>query len=133
MYLVKLKNGQFIPYDASDQEQAAKVPVGGVVKATRPRNYEFHKKTMALLNMGFENQDEFESFEHYRKTVTMRAGYYFTNKRKDGLLNYNAESLSYENMSSSTFDQFYKDVLTVISDQLKTAPEKIQQELNGYY
>lgn len=45
MYLVKRKDGAYIPYDDSDYEDSKKIPVGEVLKASQPRNYKHHKKT----------------------------------------------------------------------------------------
>ena len=44
-----------------------------------------------------------------------------------------AKSLSYETMSQSDFDRFYNDVLSIIALDLEMAPEKIQDEIAGFY
>lgn len=128
MYLVKLKDGRYIPYDDTDHEISKNKAVGSVVKATSPRNYEFHKKGMALLNLGFQNQDWTTLFEVYRKEITVQAGYY-----DEGLNGkQHAKSLSYEAMPAETFDKWYADTLQVIAQQLDTAPDAIMAELAGF-
>lgn len=133
MYLVKLKSGNYSPYDTSDHDESGKVITGDVVKATKSRNYQFHKKAFALLNLGHQNQDKYELFEVYRKVITIRAGYYDEAPTKNGEVYFIPKSLSYENMSTDRFDKWYQDVLGVISSDLSTAPKNIEDELINFY
>ena len=133
MYLVKLQSGNYSPYDTSDHDESGKVITGDVVKATKTRNYQFHKKAFALLNLGHQNQDKYELFEVYRKVITIRAGYYDEAPTKDGEVYYIPKSLSYENMGTDRFDKWFQDVLTIIASDLDTAPEKIKKELVNFY
>lgn len=133
MHLVKLKNGHFVPYDSTDHDESNKIKEGDVVKATRSRNYEFHKKAWALLGLGFDNQDKFESKNIYRKIITIRAGYCEMVIGKDGVTHPIPDSLSYENMSANKFEEWYKATLDVISDDLNTAPEVIQEQVGQFH
>jgi len=133
MYLIKNKSGLYSPMDESDFEQSKGVGVGSVVKATKARNWKFHKKAFALMKIGFENQDRYETMEVYRKVITIRAGYFDTAPTKDGEEYYFAKSLSFDNMGASEFEKWYECTLNIISKDMETQPDIIRNELNGFY
>ncbi len=133
MFLTKTKQGYFIPSDDSTSEWCKKLPIGEEVKISKPRNSLFHRKAFALLNLGFENQDKYQTLEIYRKILTIRAGYYDEVPNKNGEPYYIPKSLSYESMSAENFDKWYNDTLNLISSDMKTLPETITQELNSFY
>lgn len=133
MFLTKLKNGNYSPVDDSDFEASKKIAIGDIVKAVKSRNPLFHKKAFKLISIGFENQDRYDKFEVYRKVLTVRAGYYDEVEIKQGEVIPQAQSLSFESMSAEVFEKWYNDVLMVISEDMKTAPETIQNELNSFF
>lgn len=133
MYLVKNKSGLYSPMDESDFEESKSVGVGNVVKATKPRNYLFHKKMFALFKLGFDSQDKFDKFEVYRKIILIKAGYFDIAPTKNGEPYYIPQSLAYENMKAEVFEKCFTDVLDVISKETETAPEQIKSELAGFY
>lgn len=127
-YLVRLKNGHYAPYDTTDHEASAKVPVGGVVKATKSRNYQFHKKLMALFQIGFDNQDIFKTFDGYRYAKTMDAGFKIGDGGRE-----RAESLSFDTMGAEKFERVFNGVMDLIASDMDTAPETIKKEVEGFY
>lgn len=131
MFLVKNIHGHYIPSDDESFEQSKKIKVGGEVKATKARNVKFHRLAFALLQLGFNNQEKYPAFEIYRKVQTILAGYYTEVPTEKGT-QYFADSLSFENMSAEKFDKWYEDTLTVISNQLETAPDIVRAELSQY-
>lgn len=133
IFLIKNKSGLFSPMDSDDHDESKKLAVGEVVKAKRSRNYEFHKKGMALLNLGHQNQDRYENFDVYRKIITIKAGFYDIAPTKDGTPYYIPKSLSYDKMTAKEFEEWYEATLTVIAKELDTAPEDIKNELNSFY
>jgi len=133
MFLVKLSSGNYAPSDDKSYEQSQKIAVGTEIKGVKARNIKFHRKAFALMNMGFSNQDKFESFEVYRKVIIIRSGYFDEAPTKNGEVYYIAKSLSFENMSANDFDQFYESALKVISGDLETAPEVVNEQLSGFY
>jgi len=133
MYLVKLRSGHFAPYDTADHDLSAKIPEGDVVKAAKSRNYKFHKKAFALLNIGFENQNRYEQFEIYRKVIIMRAGYYTMIKDLNNELHPLPDSLAFDKMGAEKFDKWYNDALEVISKDLATAPDIINAEISQFF
>lgn len=132
-YLIKNKTGQYSPMDESDFEASRSVGIGTVVKATAPRNFKFHKKAFALLNLGFSNQSQYTQFEVYRKIVTIKSGFFDEAPGKDGHTYYIPQSLSYDTMSAETFEKWYSATLQVLSEQMDTKTETIRQEIDRFY
>ena len=125
MYLCKRKDGSYIPYDNADHEASAKIPVGETVKATKARNLLFHKKSFALLNTGFENQDKIQSFEVYRKLITIRAGFF------EWAGEYAIpHSISFDKMNAETFEKWYNATLDVI---VGDSGEGVRDEVEKFY
>lgn len=104
-----------VPLYSSDLEEKRKLKIGETyqVEVKRPRNYQFHKKFFALLNIGWENTDVDMPFETYRRWVTMRAGFYKVYHTPKGEL-YEPESIAFSNMDDDTFSEVYDRVLNVI-------------------
>ena len=95
------------------------------------RNYQFHKKGMALFNLGFENQDQIKSFDNYRKIMTMKAGYYDTEVTDKGVV-YFAKSISFANMDENDFNDLYKALTHVIAKELGLEDETVRNEINNF-
>ena len=130
MMLIKQKNGNYIPYDDYDYEESKKIAVGKVVKATKLRNYKHLKKSFALLKVGFDNQEAFDSFDVYRKVMTIRAGYYDTvqNTKKDGFTPI-PKSISFEKMNQEDFNNWYDDTMKVVSQDLGITVAELEGEI----
>ena len=89
-----------------------------------PRNYKFHKKFFALLNVAFQHWEPGElenkfgvvekSFEQFREDVTILAGYYEQSFRLDGSVKTRAKSISFAAMDDEEFSKFYSSVLDVL-------------------
>lgn len=133
MYLVKKRDGSFIPASNSDHEQAKKIGVGTEVKATRARNPGFHRKIFALFKLAHENQDKIESFEAFIKILVLKAGYFHEVPNKHGEPYYIPKSLSYEEMNAETFEKVFNDVLSVVAKEMEAAPDDIRNELGNFY
>jgi hypothetical protein len=104
-----------VPLYSSDLEEKRKLKIGETyqVEVKRPRNYQFHKKFFALLNIGWENTDVEMPFDTYRRWVTMRAGFYKVYHTPKGEL-YEPESIAFSNMDNDTFSEVYERVLSII-------------------
>jgi len=133
MFLVKQKNGSFIPAYNSDWEASKKIKAGDEVTATKARNIKFHRKGFALLNLGFENQDKYENFDIYRQVITMKAGFVHYAINKDGSKYALPQSLSFEKMNAETFERWYNATLTVISKEAELHSTDIEAEIASFY
>jgi len=96
------------------------------------RHWEFHKKVFALFNLGFENQEKINNFDHYRSLATIRAGYYESYETEKGTYVV-AKSLSFASMPQDEFEEFFSRLLDVISKQLDSKPDDIKAEILSFY
>ena len=130
---INLQN-KIVPLYNSDYDVLAKLKKNTPLKfeVVQERNYEFHKKVMALFNMAFENQERFEHFNTYRRYLTIKAGYYIEVRTEKGIY-VEAESISFANMDQNTFEDLFSKLLTVVSRELKTKPEVIRLQLEDFY
>ena len=133
--LVKQLNGSFkVAYD-SDYEKAKKLKVNTEYQCEvkRPRNYEFHKKYFALINMVFENQEKYINIDHLRKDLTIASGFY--TKRFD--INDNEilepDSISFGSMKQDVFDDLYSKTLDAIVMYFHFDKEDIIQNVEQYF
>ncbi len=133
MFLTKLASGQYTPSDDKSHEESQKIKVGSEIKGVKARNVKFHRKAFALMNLGFNNQERYPSFEVYRKVIIIRSGYFDEAPTKNGEVYYIAKSLSFDNMSANDFDAFYEAALNVISKDLETAPEIVNEQIAGFF
>jgi hypothetical protein len=94
------------------------------------RNYHFHKKMFALLNLGFEYWEPGEidtkwgkpekNFDVFRKNVTILAGYGEPVFNIDGTFKMEAKSISFASMDEEEFQELYQKVLTVLMNKILT-------------
>jgi len=100
-------------------------------EVTHPRNYKFHKKFFALLNLGFANQDKIKDYTEYRIIKTMQAGFFKIIVTEKGKVYY-PESISFSNMDELEFEQVYKTVLDIICTETKLTSGEIENELISF-
>ena len=86
---------------------------------------------MALFNLGFENQEKINSFDNYRKIVTMKAGFFTTEVTDRGTV-YFADSISYANMDQDKFEELFSRLLDVVAKQLDTEPKEIREQVYSF-
>jgi hypothetical protein len=121
------------------------------VKVTKPRNYEFHKKWFALVQLAYESwepkplePDKFKgvapekNFDQFRKDLTILAGYYTATYRLDGSTRIEAKSISFGSMNEYEFAELYSSTVDVILKRVLTTYTKedldrvIGEILNGF-
>ena len=133
MILIKQEDGRYSPAYNSDRTASDKIKVGTEVYATKARNPDFHRKGMALLRLGFENQDKFDDFEIYRQVTTLRAGFFHWVEGKDGRPYPLPHSLSFEKMNAEEFEKWYSAVRTIISAEIGIKGTDIEKNIQNYY
>ena len=126
MYLIKEANGNFIPYDDQDHEESKKTKVGEIVKVSKARNYKHHKKAFALLKVGFDNQERYESAEIYRKVMTIIAGFYDEVADPDGVIHHIPHSISFEAMSQARFEEWYDATMNAVAFDLGITKDELE-------
>jgi len=122
-----------VPLYSSDLDEKRKLKIGETyqVEVKRPRNYQFHKKFFALLNIGWENTDVEMPFDTYRRWVTMRAGFYKVYHTPKGEL-YEPESIAFSNMDDDTFSEVYERVLSIILKDTGADKPDVEMMLNDF-
>lgn len=125
LFLTKI-NGGLVPAYESDREQLDKLKSGALFecKVTKKRNSQFHRKYLALLNIGFECFEPLEkehkgipvvkNFNRFRKDVIIATGRYDLVGRIDGSAKAEAHSMSFANMEDLEFEKLYSDTINVL-------------------
>ena len=102
-----------------------------VWEVKQQRNPMFHRKCMALFNLGFENQEQINSFDNYRKIMTMKAGFFTTEITDKGVV-YFAKSISFANMDNSEFEDLYSKLIHVIAKDLNLNDTEVRQNIESF-
>lgn len=97
------------------------------------RNVKFHKKYFAMLNLAFENQEEFRSFEVFRQAVQIGAGYFDRIQRLHGEEVILAKSISFSKMDNEEFEKLYVSVLDIIIEYFKFPKKGFIDEMSKFY
>jgi hypothetical protein len=119
------------PASESDAEKLKKIKSGEVleVEIKKARNYQFHKKLFALLNLGFEAQNSFTAFDWWREYITMKAGFFESCKAPNGEFMYRAKSISFEKMDDFEFSELYKAVSQAIIEVCHITQKQLEDNL----
>lgn len=136
-HFVKIASGALIPATEDDAELLTKIKLGQVVKLklTRPRNYQFHKKLMALMRIAFDYWTPPEhgegsalkekitierNFDRFRHDITILAGFYDATYRLNGDVRIEAKSISFGSMDEDEFEKLYSACIQVILKKVCT-------------
>jgi hypothetical protein len=130
-FFIKTPVSTFMPASEHDRGLLSKIKIGQPVrlKYTQVRNYQFHKKYFALLNLAFDYWEPPEggmgsawkdkidiekNFDRFRKDIIIRAGYYEATYRLNGDIRFEAKSIAFGNMSEDEFEELYTKTIDVI-------------------
>ena len=134
--LIKTLKGDFkIAYN-SDYETAKKIPVNDPIEYEfkKVRNYKFHKKFFALVNLVFNNQEIYNNIEHLRKELIISAGHYeLIFDLETGEQKKEALSIKFSSMDEIEFNKVYSDVLNVIVNKFKFDKQDIIDNIEQYF
>ena len=111
-----------IPCYDEDFDEKKKLKIGAYysVEVKLLRNYEFHKKYFALINLSWDyltekQQNFFKTKDKFRKTIEMTAGYcdtIYSIKRKEWIDV--PLSISFEKLDNAGFSELYERVKDVL-------------------
>ena len=122
-FLIKM-NGALYPASDHDRELLGKFKTGQPTRVTlrRVRNYEFHKKFMALMRLAFDVLPELEegvrSFDGFRHDIVILTGHHTSYVRLDGSIRYEAKSLAFDSMSEDEFEEIFTAAIDVVMDKV---------------
>jgi len=123
-----------IPLYPSDMDEKRKLKIGHEYKCkiTNPRNIEFHKKFFALINLGHQNTSLEMPLDVYRKYITTKAGYFKAYTTPKGTF-FDAESISFGNMSQDKFEEVYSRCIDVIIKDIGSTTEEVESQLINFF
>jgi hypothetical protein len=124
------------PVFNSDYEKLkeSKLKMGEVyeVEIKKKRNYEFHKKFFALINLCHENQDIFDYYDDTREYLTIKAGYYRKIMMPNGNIQVRAKSISFATMDEIEFEELYQRVITAACNFIGIEKEDLLNEILNF-
>jgi len=96
------------PFDSEASESIKKWKNGDfiIVESKRPRNYKFHKKFYALMNIIFENTDEFKTLDNLVDYMKIQTGHSDIIEAR-GIAFRVPKSIAFQNMTQDNFDSFF--------------------------
>lgn len=130
--LMKVGGGMLAPADEQSREVVERWKLGQGVHADvrRMRNYLFHKKFFAMINLGFDAWEPPElehrglpvgkNFERFRKDCMIAAGFYEPVANLKGEVRAEAKSISFANMEEDEFEKVYSSVVDVLLERVLT-------------
>lgn len=136
-FFIKVSSTTLVAASDHDAELLQHIKLGQPARMTfkRVRNYDFHKKYFALLNLAFDyweppiamSMDEVKAgtfdpsleqpeknFDRFRKDVCILCGFYDSSYRINGEVRLEAKSISFANMSEDEFENLYTKTVDVI-------------------
>ena len=133
--LIKKLNGNFIPAYDSDYESAKKITINEPFEYEykKPRNYKFHKKFFALLNLVYDNQERYINIEHLRHDLIIEAGLYEIRYNFQGVEVYVPKSISFAKMDEIEFNELYSKCIDVIIKYFNFNKQDIIDNIEQYF
>jgi uncharacterized membrane protein YukC len=131
LYFRKMPGGTLVPDDDDTAEWLQKVKNGAPVSGefTKPRNYRFLKKYMALINLAFDawepevkyykGQPTQKNKTRFRKDIAIASGFYELTVNLRGEVRTEARSISFAHMSEEEFNQLYQSTITLLLDKYR--------------
>jgi hypothetical protein len=135
LYLIKKEFQTFgVAYD-SDYEKAANIKEGDMVlcEIKKPRNVGHHRKFFTLMNMVFQNQDQYNNQDHLREDLTIEAGFYDIEYNFWGEERKRAKSISFSSMDQTEFQEFYKAFLDAVVRVYGLDNKDLVENIERYY
>ena len=113
--LAKSADGSFIPSTENSIAKFKKVKIGEtiLVDYKAKRNVQFHKKGFSLLNLIYQNQSKYESFEAMRTEFKLKAGLYELHVTTKGKTIYVPKSMSFSEMDENEFEELYSKFIDI--------------------
>lgn len=132
--LIRTLSG-FKPAFESDIELSKKIKLNEVYEYEfkQPRNYMFLKKFFALVNLVYQNQEQYNNIEHLRRDLIIESGNYYLRHDLNGVEVREAKSISFAKMSQNEFDKLYSDVIDVIVKYFNFDKEEILINVEKYF
>ena len=125
----------YFPAYTSDSEAMLKYKEGEIIEIEhkKARNYQNHKRMFALLKLGFENQDRYDSPDWFREVILIKAGHFESAQDFEGRWMYRAKSISYAAADEIEFCEVYKKVSQAIIDYCGITEKQLNDNLKLFF
>lgn len=134
IFLTKALSG-LVGADEEAKEAMKRWKVGETLKCSvkKPRDYRNHKRYFALLNLTFENQERYTSFEHFRKAVQIAAGHVDELVTLEGEIVLIPKSIAYDALDEMEFSKVFGETMTVCAKILgELELHVLEEEVSRY-
>lgn len=126
--------GKIVPLYDSDYEAFKKCRKNTDLQfeVKQQRNYQFHKKFFALINMVFENQEVFTNIDTLRKELTIESGFYTEYVDFQGIIQKEAKSISFASMDEIEFSELYSKFIDTVIRLMNWNGQDIEENIQSY-
>lgn len=128
-------NGKLFPHKVEDQIKMNKLPLQPVlITYTKVRNPKHHRKYFAFLHKVYENlperfENNWPSFDSFRKAMQMYAGYFEETVTLKGERQLQPKSIKFEELDEMGFSELHKKVKNVIGKHIMPYVGDVEQEI----
>lgn len=130
--LIKTPQGSFVPLDEEQAEACRRFKVGSTIRAdvAAMRNWKFHRKFFAMLDVGFDAWEPPEAEhrglpvqknrERFRSDCIVAAGFYTPVANINGDVRAEPKSIKFARMEQDEFEKVYSAVANVLLQKVLT-------------
>lgn len=124
----KTVQGLLAPTDEAGAEALRKWKAGDELwcEFRKPRFPKHHKLYFALLNIVYENQERYTSFEMFRKAVQVAAGHFDMIYTVNGEGVVSTKSIDYSSLDQVEFDRVFGEVMRVCLDNFMEGTDEAE-------
>lgn len=126
--------GALRPIDEAGEQALQKLKNGAVVtvEAKQPRNVKMHKLYFALVNVVFQNQENYETPEQLHNALKIAAGIYEPLTMPNGTVHKIPGSIAFHKMDQAAFGEFYNRVCDLVAKYFLPgiATEDLKREIS---
>ena len=133
--MVKQLNNSFKVAFDSDLEKLKRIKPNEVIEVEikKKRNIMHHRKSFALFNLVYQNQERYSNLEDLRHDITIEAGYYTQHTNLSGDVIKQPKSISFASMDQHAFNEYYDAIIKVIVQYFHFNREDVLNEVAQYY
>lgn len=139
-FWVNKKDGKLWPHKVEDQIKMNKLPLEPIlIKYTKVRNPKHHRLYFAFIHKVYANlpekyEDNWPTFDSFRKAMQMYAGYFEETVTLKGERRLEAKSIKYEKLDEMGFKELHTKVKNVIGEHIMPYVEDVENEIaNNFY
>lgn len=130
-----------VPYDGRTQSYVEKIGLDRVVtcEMKQPRNYEFHKKFFAMLDIVYSNlphelENKFKNQDELLTELKLQTGWRDKFTTLGGREFWLPKSISFSSMDHQEFDKFYNRCLDVVQKHIipMIDKEELKKAINEF-